>query len=310
MTATIRPPDVDQNDEPIRMSWMESLGFSQSTSVWSDRPLVIPQHETVIHDTVADWVPKDVEVQLTKRRTRWGLLLSLLVTAGLLTYAGLWFYQRPAAQAEQATASVAAQATQLAAALPAANAANDTLVGGVVDTDALVDVDEAARALFNASSDLNGQPEARSSAATAASMALDGVRLVGDANAYTVAVRPILQTPVLETDPDLIALDEAARSFGEWQLEFDSVRSALPDSVLADITLQLDVLSGNLTSIMESYVDGLREDSQQAAQVALTNLGALLDQISAGLDIELTNVQTRAGERFTNSKEALDSLVG
>ncbi len=313
MTATTQRPSAESDAEPVRISWMETLGFSESTSVWSDRPL--PQNppqfaNNHLAETLADWEPTEVGTDFTKRKVRWGLIVTLLVLAGVVTYGTLWFMQRPAEQAAAATAGVATEATSLAATLPGLEEANASLVEGVVSSDALVATDQAARSLFESSSGLEDQREARSAASDAASKSLDAVRLINDANAYRLAVTPILNAPDLVFDPELTELDEAARSFGDWQLQFDAARTALPDGVLSDITEQLDILSGNLDVTLRAYIDGLRENDASAARQAIDDLATQLDAISVDLSSALAETQARATERIEEAKAALDLLVG
>ena len=315
MTATTERPGTDQRDTAVQISWMETLGFSESTSVWSDSPLpTVASPKTSPSGrhvrTVADWQPTEVGPALTKRRIRWGLLIATLGIVALIGSAVVWYLQQPAERAEAASAAVATEATSLAAALPGLEDANASLVDGAVDSSALVQTDQTARALFDASSGLEDQPETRSAAAEAASKALDAVRLINDANAYRLAVTPMLSAPDLVADPELVELEEAARAFGEWQLEFDAARTSLPDGVLSQVTQSLDILSANLSTTLTAYIDALREDDASAAREAIAALGNDLEALSIDMSLALAEVQERAAERIQDSKNALDLLVG
>ena len=315
MTATIKPPDGEVKSRPIRFSSMESLGFSNPSSIWTDSGPTDadrPQTPTKELDTVADWQPGEIEDQLTGRDFRWGLLLgSVLILAGIGA-AGLWFYQRPSAQAAASTQTVLESAVQLESALGGLETFNADLPETNVEGDPtlLSDADTAARALFDASGDLPASDsDYRSLAATASSAALDGVRLAGEAYSYRLAVLPMLTAPELETDPNLIDLDEATRSFGDWHLRFDNMRTALPDGVLPDVTEQLDVLSGDLTATLGDYVDALRLDDSAAATSVLTSLSTRLDTVRGALDSAMVETQSRVEQRLSEVRSALELLL-
>jgi len=323
MTATTKPPirESRPRQRQIRFSSMETLGFSNPTATWSDRPVPTPvpipmtpverrgRHEAPEPEpeTVADWKPEDIGARLTGRNTRWSIVVvSFLVVCGIggLAY---WLYQRPVAQAEASLASLSIEAERLRDALPALETFNASLTGNEpADSTELFGVDAAARALFDASGNLPGSsPELRSSAAAASTSALDGIRLAGDANSYRLAVTPILMAPELETDPNLVELDEAARGFGDWQLRFDEVRTALPDRTLTTTTEQLDILSGDLPGILTNYMDALREDDQVLADAVLAELAVRLGAIHEEMKASLEEIQTRVAERVAETVGSL-----
>jgi hypothetical protein len=300
---------------------METLGFSDAKYTWSDSPLPIPMQPQVTEsapapqpDPLADWEPQDIAARLAGGNIRWGVvttLIVLIVGALGLTY---WAYQRTTARDDMPIeVSLGDDIDGLLASLGSLETLNDALMAetpGLENID-IGEVDEAARQLFEAGGALpESQTEARYLATGAAGSALDGVRLAGEARSYLLAVAPILDTPVLETDPSVIALDDAVRAFGDWQLWFDEVRTALPDNVLSDATEQLDVLSGDLTSILGDYIDGLREDDQTAAAAAVGELSSRLDDIYAILDDSLERTGDLVGQRIRETREALAQLQG
>lgn len=321
MTATIKPPKRARRHRkpPIRFSSMESLGFSNPSSVWSDSPIVptpAPGRHidpNPVPDSLADWQPEEFEDRLSTNNIRWSVLVTAFVLLAAAGGVGLWLYQRPAAQAEASVAAATLQAEDLLATLPALQTFNEALLGTGEGDDptSLFAVDAAARALFDVSGDLDASAgSARSAAASASGAALDGVRLAGDARSYRVAVVPILVPPELETDPNLIELDEAARNFGSWQLRFDDVRTALPDGVLTATTEQLDVLSGDLASILTQYVDTLREDDQVGAQAVLTTLVRRLADVDEQMTRSLIEAQERVADRIVEAEAALTTMLG
>lgn len=326
MTATIKPPGRGTGSRrPLRFSSLESLGFSDDQSVWSDSPVDViteeidasPQGRHEIHppepDPFADWAPQEIGRGLTGGNTRWSMIVISVLVVASLAMVGYWLYQRPAVQEQASLDTVSTQARALQSALPALEALNQTLLENAPDADtgALDAVEREARALFEASGTLAGSgTELRTAASQAASSALDGARLVGDARSYRAAVIPVIAAPALETDPELIQLDEAARSFGSWQLGFDQMRTALPEGVLTEVTQRLDVVSGDLSNIMGRYVDALREDDQSAADSVLLDLSSRLSQVRATLDESVEGIQERVVARIDESTEALDRLLG
>lgn len=315
MAATIKPPHGERKSRPIRFNSMESLGFSDSFSMWSDSPQMLLDEEqaaTPEPQTLADWQPEDFGTRLDGRDFRWGIAIGLVVVVLAIVAFGYWLYQRPAVEAEASVSAVAADAEDLSSAIFDLEQFNEELVatGAEPETALLFAVDDAARELFEASGELPGNESAtRSAAAAASSAVLDGVRLAGDAHSYRLAVTPVLAVPDFETDPSLIELDEAARVFGDWQLRFDDVRTALPDGVLPDVTEQLDVLGGDLTMILGDYVDALRQDNAGAATSVLSSLAARLDGIGEELTISVADAHDRVSQRIAEARAALDSLA-
>lgn len=301
---------------------METLGFSNPSAIWTDNPIPdqaahVParrgRHEAPEPEpeTLADWDPEDFGVRLSGRNVRWSMVVLILIAicgAGALAY---WLYQRPSAQAQASLASLSMEAQRLRETLPALETFSATLTTNETgNTPGLFSVDEAARALFDASGALFGQEtELRSSAAAAATAALDGVRLAGDASSYRLAVTPILLVPELETDPSLIELDEAARDFGDWQLHFDEVRTALPDQTMTDTTEQLDILSGDLPNILTSYMDALREDDQTGARGVLDELAGRLGAVQGQMSSSLEEIKVRVADRIAEARDALGVVL-
>lgn len=320
MTATTKPPKQRDpgRSRPIRFFSMETLGFSDAASTWSDSPLPIPMElqappplQPPEPDRLENWEPEEIAPRLAGGDVRWSVVIAIaLLITGALGFA-YWLYQRPTAQAETSVAVLKDEVDALSSSLPALQELNDSLVADPMAPDSidLTAVESAARQLFEASGELPAdETDARYLAAGAAGSALDGVRLAGDARSYLMAVAPILSTPALETDPSVIALDDAARSFGDWQIRFDDIRTALPDAVLSDVTEQFDVLSGDLTSILGDYVNALREDDQAAVSRVVEELSSRLDDIEARLETALGHTQEQVRQRINETRDALAKL--
>ena len=124
------------------------------------------------------------------------------------------------------------------------------------------------------------------------------------------AVLPVLTVPVLETDPSLISLDEAARSFGDWHARFDSVRSALPTGVMQEVTTELGTISVRMQNALSRYLDALRQDDQPAAAAVVQDLSDSLSRAEEVLFSSLSDVQDRAASRIGSSLERIELLLG
>ena len=303
---------------------MESLGFIESPAVvtrgWvpsETTPRFAPAHiKRGAHErTVADIEPLDTTRELFRRNVRWGLVATVsLLLGGALGVAG-WLLQRPSELAEAAANSLRASASSLAHELEALEEVNATLTDPQVDSSAInaaaLTVDSGSRELFTATAEL---PESdaglRARAADAASKAIDAARLVSDAAAYRGAVIQILAAPRLETDPELIALDEAIRQIGAWRMSFDQVRSALPSGTMTNVSTQLDELSANLESIQSRYVDSLREDDRHSAEAVVLELAAQLQIIETVLNGSLEETQEAVSGLIEESLAGIDDLLG
>jgi hypothetical protein len=322
MTATTKPPKRRDpgRTRPVRFFSMESLGFSDARSTWSDSPLPIPMELQAIPepqpshlDPLEDWKPEEFAPRLDGRNVRWSVLITIALLIGGALGLAYWLYQRPADDGGVSVEALSDEVDGLLAALPGLEKLSQALVAdptGVENID-ITGVETAARQLFEAGGELSqDETETRYLTTGAAGSALDGVRLAGDARAYLLAVTPILNTPDLETDPSLIALDDAARSFGDWELRFDDVRTALPDGVLSDVTEQLDVVSGDLTSILSDYIDALREDDQKTATDVVEGLSSRLADVQTGLAAAMGETQELVNQRIDETRSALATLQG
>ena len=334
MTVTIRTPDPKhaRHARPkrrrTRFSSMESLGFIESpatvttswlappTSAPPEIPLVAPRTKRGAHErTVADLEPNDTTEFLVRRNVRWGLLTVMVLLLGALTAGAVWLWQRPAIMADSALAAVESAAENLEPELMSLSDIASKLSAPGLDstefTDQTRSVDQQARELFNAAGALpSSAAESRTAAADTATSALDASRLIRDAVAYRSTAVQILVPPALETDPELIALDDAVRTFGTWQQNFNEIRSALPDGVMSQVTQELALIAGTLESIQGRYIDALRDDDPDGAAGAL---GDLADRLRAAEDLlwaSLAEIEAKAGELINESLEDVRDLTG
>lgn len=311
MTATVKPPEGASRRRTLRFSSLESLGFSNAAFTWSDTPTEIAGSSRGRHETtVADLEPVEFGQQLDRGNVRWSLVALILLLLGGLGALGYWLYQRPVVMEQVAISEVATTARDLEAALPLLITANTELgdSAAVPDGPSLAIVESDARALFELSGSV-GDFETRVAASEAAAATLDALRLIRETGSYRAAVAPALAAPPLETDPEAIALDQAARSFGDWQLSFTGMRSALPDGVLPRVTDQLDVISADLTRVLGDYVDALREDDQHAADRVLSNLGARLTEVETTMEQSVVDIQSRVELQLAEATSALRRLL-
>jgi len=107
----------------------------------------------------------------------------------------------------------------------------------------------------------------------------------------------------------MIELDEAARDFGDWQLRFEDIRTALPEQTMTATTQQLDILSGDLAGILTRYMDALREDDQDAAIGVLDELAGRLDVVQEEMVASLEEIQSRVAERTAETEAALSVVL-
>lgn len=327
MTATTRRPEPDgprhkkrPTRRKARFSSMEALGFIETpmmTSSWSTSPPprpITPPPPPVEDDPFAGWQPNKGSSELTERRFRWGMASVLTLIIGGLTVAGLWLWQRPEAMAAASSSEVTTSAETLESELVGLRDTNNNLLGPEFDSSAAsaqsLAVDGAARALFDTAGALSDAAAPRRSLAVdVATTALDASRLIRDAVAYRSAVIPILVAPDLETDPDLIGLDDAVRDFGAWQQQFNQVRSALPTGTMSEVSSELELVAGNLASIQGRYVDALRDDDRLAAEGVLKDLAEQMSQVEESLINSLEEVQARADDLIGDSLAGIGDLV-
>lgn len=328
MTATIRKPEHEgprhkkrPTRRKARFSSMEALGFIETpmmSSTWFTSPPprpITPPPPSVEDNPFAGWQPTQGSSELVERRFRWGMVSVLVLIIGGLAVAGLWLWQRPGLAAAAASSEVTTQAEALQSELVGLRDINNELLGAELDSSAVsaqsLAVDGAARGLFNAAGALSDTAATRrSNAVDVATTALDASRLIRDAVAYRSAVIQILVAPDLETDHDLIGLDDAVRDFGEWQQQFNEVRSTLPTGTMSEVTGELELVAGNLTSIQGRYVDALREEDRLAAEAALSDLTEQLSQVEGSLTTSLEEVQARVDDLIGQSLAGIGDLIG
>ncbi len=321
--------------KPMRNSAMEALGFIERPSVsYVEGPSVARSElvsttaqtgltvaemwdTTELHaDSMVDWQPVDVDERHLNKKIRWPmLLLSLLLVAGL-TAGGYYMYQAPASGAQAALAVVVSDGGALGAALNPLETVTEKLTPGQnVDSAAIgsaaADVDDASRELFSSAGELPASESSSRSAATeAATQALDASNNLTGLATYVGAITPVMVAPTLITDPELVDLQTAVSDFGQWRNEFDTVRLSLPEGTMTLVTQELALVSNRLEQIQNAYVDGLRDDDQQAALAAVRDLEGHLSTAWSVLLREADAVKVEVTTRIEAAWNALNLLPG
>ena len=333
MTATIRTPEprharaTKNKPRRTRFASMESLGFIESPATvstsWPASHQTTPisaadsanRPKRGAHErTVADLEPTDTTELLVRSNLRWGLLTIMALLVGALTVGTIWLIQRPAVQADSAATAMQSAAQSLRPELISLSGIAGRLADQDLDSTAIAAqtraVDARARELFNAAGALPTTSSGlRGAAADVATSALDASRLINDAAAYRATVIQILIPPPLETDPELVALDEAVRAFGAWQQSFNQVRSALPTGTMTRVSDQLALLAGNLESIQSRYVDALRDDDTAAARAVVRDLADQLAVAETALRTSVADVESRALDLIELGLAGIEGLL-
>ena len=313
MTATTRPKARGRHSVQarLRFSSLESLGFTDSTRVWSDPPSAPMPPDRIEPETLADWRPEEIGGRLDGSNFRWGMITALIALVVSTAGVGVWLYQRPAAEIQAAISGLIVQAGRVETILPALEEFNqDLLTAEDLSADAaLVELEKEVRALFESSTALGEtNVDVTAASAQAVDSALEGVRLAREASAYRLAVLPILTAPPLETDPSVIELDEAARLLGDWQLIFHETLEALPEDLFPETTGRLRGISTDLPSLLNQYVDALQADAAAAAAAVLTDLETRLTDVHVSMKTALEGVQREVTEHIVATEEALAAI--
>lgn len=322
---------------PARNFFMESLGFIENPSVsYVSTPSRVRHHPsqlvstatqpaitveemwdtTELHaDSMADWMPSDMDRHHLGSRLRWRLIVAWLLLLASIGAAGYWLYGESVAADDRALDTVVADAQDLEDALfPFAELSETVSIDEAPSlqlNEVTVAVDDASRELFGSSADLQtGESRARASATEASTRALEATKTMNTTVAYLGAVAPILSVPDLVTDPDLVELTEAASNFSEWIGHFESVREVLPDSAFAAVSAELATISAGLEEIQSDYLDGLREKDGAAANAAIVDLGAQLTRVRTLIDEETATIKREVVEQVESARESIRLLTG
>lgn len=313
---------------------MDSLGFTDRHDTWSDSiyldvealelqltssdatsPALVPvpqkrgRHEAipVAPDPFDDWAPQPMVRRLERGNTRWTTVLSVLL---LLTSVGAgvyWFgYEQPRVESLQAVQATTLAAQELSVQLSAVPPSTGSQDWGEVRVGA---IESAARELFEAAGALpDERADLRRASISASNDALALVGLLNEANGYRNATGVVLVPPALQTDPELIELDEAARSFGDWQARFESGLSVLSSNEFGDVDIRLETLAARLPVALQDYVDALREDDMAGAQAVVESISDELEDIGRQMEASLETIRAKTADLAAAARTALTPL--
>ena len=121
---------------------------------------------------------------------------------------------------------------------------------------------------------------------------------------------PILAVPDFETDPALIALDDAAATFALWQTRFQDVTDALPAGMMNQLEAELTLISGNLQVLQTRYLDALRTDDPGGVAIVVDELSTSLADAELLFNTEFDEMSTIAQVQFTKAVESINLLFG
>lgn len=295
---------------------MELFGFIENPSKvdsWTTgqpMPAVAPPQvgPPTLDDPFSDWTPSEVGKKLVKSNVRWGFMAGVLMIALGLVGIGYWLYQQPTVATQAARDELVATAEALKPAIDA------ILAMDLVATDStmveLALINSNARSLFEVAGTLpNALSDERSIAVDIAGQSLEGTRTLNDAYAYRSAVVPILEIPDFETDPNLIALDDAAATFGTWQTRFQGVASALPSGIMSRLGDEISTISGELDTMQTSYLDALRTDDEETVALLVRNLSMRLGDTAILAETVFTETAATAAVQFAKAAESIESLL-
>ena len=119
----------------------------------------------------------------------------------------------------------------------------------------------------------------------------------------------MLAVPTLITDPELIELDEAARTFGTWQAKFVDHAGSLPAGAMSVVGDSLVDFGNTLEPTQRAYLDALRADDQATAAVVVAGLEDSLDNFERLLATTLNDVAAKARDDLESSDLALSQLL-
>lgn len=327
MAATTTPTPATSRPPGFRLSTMEVLGFIEtpgsamiSTFTWMEAAgsATPPSSQADTDDPFSGWQPEEFGARLIRGRVRWGMAAALTGLMVLLSLGGLWVYQRPQVQAERARDRAMIGVAELESAAAGLASINATLTAPSMDAvqvnTLMLSADAAVRQVFAAAAALpSSLGMAKARLLDASGDVSDALRLFGDAYAYRSGAVLLLMAPLLESDPGLTTLEVAAAEFSQWQANFETRRSNLPNGPLPNTSTALASISAELADIQRAYLDALRMEDATEAGVALDRLSGRLAAIEAILFDDLEGVHSgvaRLLEEAGGDLEAIRSLLG
>ncbi len=290
----------------IELSMLETLGFytdrdemvvtiTEATPPGIAPTLPAPSSRSQVPDLeITGWRPHVIaRSKLGRGRvssfTIVGLTLSLIILVALVAS----LLQAPAATTARQTSELSESATNLAASLSRLDSVIADPAGGVAESSALLlNVDRAARELFDLAAGMPDDNANRQAAIGAAQSALALRTALGDALNYRVVLEPLWQSPGLEGVSDSTM---AAARIAEWQVGLADVVAGLPTSPdLADHVEQVRGFIASVETWRIRYLDALTAGNQEAAVAAAADLEGQMAILAQSGEDALTQILVTA----------------
>jgi hypothetical protein len=341
MPITRRSPGIvefDPNRPPLlEVSMLESLGFydgdgsvvvAVSSAPHMAGVLSIPASRTQATASPAgpqpggsrrlpmlpdpdlgDWKPHVIaRSKLGPGSVRVTTVAALAVAFLILLALGATVLHRPLGASDELRRAVASQATQLAGALDSlAISLNPSGLDEVGATTSLVNVDQAARALFEAGGRLDPDDPLRAATTALAHRALDLENRLTEALSYRLLLGPLWRFPDLESSTDPT---EAAAALSPWQARINAVAGALPRT--PDLTGHAEEVAGFVAGFPDwaaPFLDALAERDSQAAGARLADLERTLGRLAVTAEETVGTVIADASHQRAEMSADLHQLV-
>ncbi len=334
MTATTKSPRRRRRasaDSPL----MDTLGFSDSTTSWSDRPPaptpvrtfarpapVRPtppprevkrgRHERPESELPAppkDWDTTEVQARFTGGDFRWVRFLAIVLIIGGLASGVYWFYLNSAQQPGEARADVIAQASLLTTGVQSmAEAVNE--MPAIGDSTSLGTIEQQARDLFTASGALDTTDTALSSSAgSITNNVLSSTSLLQHTWALQRAVGALTIEPPVETEPALIELDEAISGFGIWADTLSSTTLSVAHPELQPVADAWASFTETLDQRLVDYSDAMRDDDEVGVRSVIAGINGDLRRLDQTLNEAVMDVAEMLRETLARTAADLESML-
>lgn len=266
--------------------------------------------------SLADWSPAPLDRRtLWSRNFRWSRVALAMAVTTLLALGVIWVTQSRGAADQASVSAVESGVSRLSSALDRlpdiGQGGSDTLDLAAMPAPFIDDVDDAARDLFEATSQLpSSEADVRALAVDAAGRALEASDLVRYGVAFEQAVTPVLVAPDLETDPTLIDIEAAALAFTEWRARLETASAALPGGAGDAVTTALADFVSSLDARQSTYVDAIRTKDAAAASTVVEQIDADLEGLDELMASTISSIAADAGGGYDQARDLIGRLLG
>jgi hypothetical protein len=206
---------------------------------------------------------------------------------------------------------VAVQATTLQTALTSLSEALDSGDGAAAAaTTALVDVDIAARGLFEAASRLDPSTDQamRSAAISISERSLEMEGGITQALSYRLALGPLWRSPDLDAITNPM---DAAEALAPWQVQITDLQLSLPDTdVLAEHAATVTAFVTGVETWVPVYIDALAVGDTAAAVIAVETLETRLADLAHSAEAVISTIVSNANTESVLLVSELVVLAG